>query len=83
LKIAIFVDGDFWHGWRFISWRLKLSPAWEEKIAANMRRDRRVRRALRLSGWTVIRVWEHQIERDIDRCVNRIVSGKNVARKLR
>src|SRR5215813_4468751 len=34
-RVAVFVDGDFWHGWRFPSWRLKLSLKWEQKIAAN------------------------------------------------
>ena len=40
-QVAIFVDGDFWHGWRFPAWRLKLSEKWENKIAGNIRRDRR------------------------------------------
>jgi DNA mismatch endonuclease Vsr len=35
IKLAIFVDGDFWHGYRFADWRDKLSPAWELKIARN------------------------------------------------
>src|SRR5262245_7633341 len=38
-KLAIFVEGDFWHGWRFPAWRLKLSEKWEQKIAVNRARD--------------------------------------------
>src|SRR4051794_31402439 len=38
-RVVIFVDGDFWHGWRFSTWRHKLSEKWELKIDANRRRD--------------------------------------------
>lgn len=71
-KVAIFVDGDFWHGWQFATWSHKLSPAWKTKISANRLRDRRNRRALRALGYRVIRVWEHQLKRDATRCVRRI-----------
>ena len=40
-KVAVFVDGDFWHGWRFPQWADKLSMKWEDKIAANRARDTR------------------------------------------
>lgn len=60
-RLAILVDGDFWHGWRFDAWRLKLSPEWERKIAANIRRDTRNRLRLRQAGWTVLRIWEHSV----------------------
>jgi DNA mismatch endonuclease (patch repair protein) len=63
-RVAIFVDGDFWHGWRFSTWRHKLSEKWEAKIEANRRRDMRNHARLRRAGWTVIRVWQHQIESD-------------------
>jgi DNA mismatch endonuclease (patch repair protein) len=71
-QVAIFCDGDFWHGWRFPTWRLKLSEKWEAKIDKNRRRDVRNHRRLRELGWTVVRLWEHQIERDIDDCLARI-----------
>jgi DNA mismatch endonuclease, patch repair protein len=73
LKIAIFVDGDFWHGWRFPAWRLKLSEYWERKIEGNIRRDIRNFRALRRGGWKVIRIWEHQIRKSPARCLERIL----------
>jgi DNA mismatch endonuclease, patch repair protein len=72
-KVAVFVDGDFWHGWRFPTWRLKLSEGWEAKISANRRRDVRNHARLRRSGWTVIRVWEHQIKRDPEACLRRVL----------
>lgn len=70
--VAVFVDGDFWHGWRFSQWRHKLSEHWEAKIEANIRRDMRNHRRLRRSGWRVIRIWEHQVERDVDACLARV-----------
>src|SRR4051794_30523491 len=52
-RVAIFVDGDFWHGWRFSAWRHKLSEKWEAKIAGNRRRDILNHARLRRAGWTV------------------------------
>lgn len=72
-KVAVFVDGDFWHGWRFPQWRDKLSEKWEAKIDGNRRRDARNRRFLRRMGWRVVRFWEHQVAADIDACVARVV----------
>ena len=72
LRAAIFVDGDFWHGWRFSVWRRKLSEKWELKIAANRRRDALNHARLRRAGWLVIRIWEHQIEGDPNRVTARL-----------
>jgi DNA mismatch endonuclease (patch repair protein) len=72
IKLAIFVDGDFWHGYRFAVWRDKLSPAWELKIESNRRRDTRNFRLLRTQGWKVVRLWEHQIERNAKACLRRV-----------
>ena len=73
-RLAVFVDGDFWHGWRFPQWRDKLSDKWEAKIEATRRRDARNRRRLRRMGWKVLRIWEHQITRSRDACVARVLS---------
>ena len=75
--VVVFVDGDFWHGWRFPQWRDKLSEEWEAKIEANRRRDARNHRALRRKGWKVVRVWEHQVKRDIRQAVGRIRKALN------
>jgi DNA mismatch endonuclease (patch repair protein) len=72
-RIAIFVDGDFWHGWRFPLWAEKLSDWWREKIKATRARDQRNFARLRRSGWVVVRIWEHQVESDAGRCIRRIV----------
>src|SRR5881227_2669414 len=57
-RVAVFVDGDFWHGWRFPEWRDGLAPYWLAKIERNRARDQRNFRRLRHMGWTVIRLWE-------------------------
>ena len=73
-KVAVFVDGDFWHGWRFPAWRHKLSEHWENKIESNRRRDARNQGGLRRSGWKVVRIWEHQLETDANACVERVLN---------
>jgi DNA mismatch endonuclease (patch repair protein) len=74
-RVAVFVDGDFWHGYRYVEWRDSLSDFWRAKIESNRARDRRNRDALSEMGWRVIRVWQHEIERDLDGCVSRVVSA--------
>lgn len=74
LRVAIFVDGDFWHGWRFPLWQHKLSTKWREKITANRSRDQRNFRRLRRDGWLVIRIWEHQIERSAEQSATRVAA---------
>ncbi len=71
-RMVILVDGDFWHGWQFAKWRDKLSPRWEAKINANRKRDARNIRLLRSQGWTVLRLWEHQVDTDPEGCLARI-----------
>jgi len=71
-RVAIFVDGDFWHGWRFPQWADKLSEVWEAKIAATRARDVRNHRRLRHHGWVVIRIWEHQIRADLATAIARV-----------
>ena len=59
--VAVFVDGCFWHRCPEHATRPKANGTWwEEKLAANVERDRRTDEALRERGWTVIRVWEHE-----------------------
>ncbi len=71
-KVAVFVDGDFWHGWHLPKWEHKLTSFWKEKIQTNRRRDRKNFRRLRQMGWYVIRIWQHQLKRDRASCVAKI-----------
>ncbi|MBP3983597.1 very short patch repair endonuclease [Pseudoxanthomonas helianthi] len=70
--VVVFVDGDFWHGYQFHRWKAKLTPFWQEKIEGNRIRDRRNFRWLRTNGWTVIRIWEHEIKLDVTACADRV-----------
>jgi DNA mismatch endonuclease, patch repair protein len=61
-RIAVFVDGCFWHGCpRHFQQPKNNARFWKEKISTNMRRDKFVGRALRARGWLVIRFWEHDL----------------------
>jgi len=71
-KIAVFIDGDFWHGWNYEKRKEKLPKYWVEKIKRNMRRDVRYRRQLKNEGWTVLRLWEHKILKRPESCITRI-----------
>jgi len=62
LRVAVFVDGCFWHGCP----RCYIRPGqnrkfWDAKHATNKERDRKVNRALKAAGWTVLRLWEHEL----------------------
>ena len=76
-KIAIFVDGDFWHGRGHED-----TPGeqigtnqqfWQNKIARNIERDREVDDALTELGWFVIRIWESEVKKDLAGCVDMIM----------
>lgn len=71
-KIAIFVDGEFWHGydWENKKKHLKRNRKyWISKIEENMARDRRNDRILQDHGWTVLHFWEKQVLKNINYCV--------------
>lgn len=61
LKVAVFVDGCFWHRCPIHSVDVKNNSAWwVEKLARNVQRDWETSRWLEDEGWTVVRVWEHE-----------------------
>jgi DNA mismatch endonuclease, patch repair protein len=70
---VVFIDGDFWHGYRYPAWKNKIkSRFWREKIETNRRRDRRNFQRLRRSGWQVLRVWGHELKGQPDKTLTRI-----------
>ena len=81
-KIAVFVDGDFWHGydWEHKKKKLATNKAyWIPKIERNMQRDMEVTQTLLRQGWTVIRFWEHEIKKSLEGCAGEvIVKLKNI-----
>jgi DNA mismatch endonuclease, patch repair protein len=74
-KVVVFIDGDFWHGWRLPAWEHKLSEFWRAKLYANRRRDQLNFRRLRAARWTVIRLWGHEILSDVSGCIERILAA--------
>ena len=75
-RVAIFCDGDFWHG---NNWKIRglnsfaeeldsYSEFWKNKIKRNVERDKEVEKELRKQGWTVIRFWESDILKNPERC---------------
>jgi DNA mismatch endonuclease (patch repair protein) len=73
-KIAIFIDGDFWHGRQLPLWEHKLSDFWKKKIAKTRDRDTQCRKILRAMGWQVIRLWQRDLERNPQLAIRRITS---------
>jgi DNA mismatch endonuclease (patch repair protein) len=64
LRLAVFVDGCFWHGCPQHATMPRHNAAfWRRKFAVNSARDRLVTRTLRRGGWRVLRVWEHELAR--------------------
>ena len=74
-RVVVFIDGDFWHGYRFPTWEHKVSEFWKEKINKNRERDRKNFRKLQAMGWRVIRLWQHEIKQDFEGCITRIIAA--------
>ena len=70
--MAIFCDGDFWHGYNYEKRRKPSKKFWKEKIENNMRRDKKNTMKLRNDDYSVLRFWEHDIEKRPEVCINRI-----------
>lgn len=79
-KIAIFCDGDFWHGWDWENRRDSIKTNreyWIPKIERNMEKDIEVNHVLSYLGYTVLRVWEHEIRNDLEGVCDMIESKIN------
>jgi len=84
LKIAVFADSDFWHGfgWQEKKEEIKTNKMfWIRKIERNMERDKEVTRKLEEQGWQVIRLWGHDIDRQPNKCKTVIEETVNEAKK--
>lgn len=79
-KLAIFVDGEFWHGhnWKTKKPKIKSnSDYWIRKIEGNIARDKLNNHKLKNKGFTVVRFWEHAIHKDLEECVRTVVEIAN------
>ncbi|MEQ5840448.1 very short patch repair endonuclease [Paraburkholderia acidicola] len=72
-KVAVFVDGCFWHGCPTHGTKPKTNARfWDEKINRNRARDVLVDSKLAEAGWHVIRLWEHEVKKELEHCVKRV-----------
>jgi DNA mismatch endonuclease (patch repair protein) len=71
-KIAVFVDGAFWHGHPSAYKPGKSGVYWDAKIERNVKRDRAADQALAAMGWTVLRLWDFEVLRELDACIEKI-----------
>ena len=79
-KIAVFCDGDYWHGHNWVIRGLssldeelqRYSDYWQKKIKGNVARDKANTDSLEADGWLVIRLWESDIKKHLDSCVGKI-----------
>lgn len=75
-RVAVFVDGEFWHGENWEARKAKLKhnrEYWIEKIEENMTRDKRVDSQLQDMGWTTVHFWEKQVLKRTDECLQAVL----------
>ncbi len=75
LKTIIFLDSCFWHKCRYHYKQPKSNiQYWKPKIERNVKRAKEVNKQLRNGGWNVIRIWEHSIKKNFDKCIESIIN---------
>jgi len=80
-KVAVFTDGCYWHGCpEHYTQPDNNRSFWAEKIRTNRERDHRVDQELREAGWTVVRIWEHELDRCPGQAVTRVREAIQVYR---
>ncbi len=75
-KLAVFIDGEFWHGYNWNERKEKLKTNkgfWIPKIERNMQRDHEVNQQLTEMGFTVFRFWANEIKTDLKTCINDVM----------
>ena len=75
-RTVVFVDGCYWHGCNKCGLAAKSNTDyWQPKIEGNRRRDKANAQQLRSKGWTVVRIWEHELKLEPLNCVKKILSA--------
>lgn len=80
LKLAIFVDSEFWHGknWLIKKKEIKSNKDfWQKKIERNIERDKEVNSKLNSSGWRVLRFWGQDVSKKTRNCTDKIIEAIN------
>lgn len=79
-KLAIFVDGEFWHGYNWEEKKNKIKANreyWIPKIEKNLARDSENNQELEYIGYTVFRFWEKEIKNNLEICIQKIINYIN------
>jgi DNA mismatch endonuclease, patch repair protein len=75
-KVAVFCDSAFWHGYKNMTTKIhnfkKRKRFWHDKINRNIQRDKEVNQGLKSEGWSIIRLWDFQIEKNPEKCVRKV-----------
>jgi DNA mismatch endonuclease (patch repair protein) len=83
-KVAVFLDSCFWHGCPVHGNKPKTNEDyWNNKLERNKARDAEVTKYYQQKGWNVLRIWEHDIKKNFDQTIDRIVNFLNEAMKHR
>lgn len=80
-QIAIFIDGEFWHGFNWMEKKAKIKSNreyWIQKIERNIERDNIYNQLLRNQKWIVLRFWEYEIKKNLNKCVEIVKSALNM-----
>lgn len=80
-KVAVFVDGGFWHGHPKKWWPGRSGPYWDQKIQRNIERDRKANAELEALGWAVLRFWDFDVTKNPEATAE--VIAEAVGRSLR
>jgi len=72
-KVAIFIDGCFWHKCpKHFTMPKNRKKFWKDKIEGNVERDKIVNKKLKYMGWSVVRLWEHEINGNLDKSLSKL-----------
>lgn len=83
-KIAVFCDGNFWHGKELQKRPIKHNSSyWNEKIRRNVERDLENTIELRDNGWIVLRFWEDDIQKNLPNCVGDVLRYISIRKSFR
>ncbi len=77
-KVAVFVDSEFWHGYNWEERKKDFKSNqefWIPKIERNIERDLEVNKKLSSDGWTVLRFWGKEVEKNLDECISKIMEA--------
>ncbi len=77
-KIAVFINGEFWHGRNFKNYQNKLQEFWVKKISLNILRDKNNYKKLKNEGWVIIKIWDKDLKKNPQREIKKITKALKI-----